>query len=373
MIRSFTVLLVSLCAALVLFLPDTCFGRNWDTSARFMLAAEPGSRAVAIIDVDELKVAGEIQTQWPLDEIAVSRFGNKAYAGHVTQKKISVIDLAVGAVSHVLDVPMAPRHMTVDTRSGVLMTDSENGGMALVDLSGESVRFYNASVPPAADAIFGATGTVAFYHGETAGEIGAVAMEDGRSLWRIKTPEGGAQVPLVRSLDGLFVVVVFAERGEIAALDSSSGRPLVLHQLGRGLARPYVSANGRYFLVPDPENSQLHLLSQSNFALVRSLKLDEGTPIAVAGIFDTMGLAVGPTKSFLFDLNARGEAVLQKTTMPGLATDALVTSDGKRAFFAVPDQKTITSINMLTRQTARISLSHSATILAMGSTDTVCH
>ncbi len=346
---------------------------GWDNPERFMIAASTESETLTIIDTESATTAGEISLSAPVKTVIVSELGNLAYVAHAKASRLSVVNLETGRLERTTDLPITPLHLVGSAETGVLITNSEQGGMVLVDPYGRDVIFENNSIPPSSEPILSASGTVAYYHSAAGGEVGAVSMETGEVLWRIATPKLTQDVPIVRSVDGLYITVTFSDKGEIAALDSASGKPLALHRFGPGIQQPFVTSNGYYFLVPDPASKLIHVLSQKDFSLQTSIKMEASTPIVVAGVLDSAGLAVSEDGLFALDLTDFKRSSDTKHSMPAMTSDALVTSNGMRAFFAVPKDKSIMTFDMLHNQQKRISLPQSVNIIAMGSTNSICH
>jgi len=346
---------------------------GWDDPANFLFAARSGGDVVTVIDVSRDEVVGRITTEYPIDDIAASGFGDYAFASHAEQKKITVINLPGERIEAVRTVSIKPRHLTFEQNSGLVMTDSVEGGMAMLDASGRREIFANPEIPPSRDVIFGPTGIVAYYYSGEAGVAGAVAMNDGRALWQSRVAKSAQSTPLVRSLDGLFIVVTIPETGEMHALMSADGNRVASLHLGKDLSRPYVTANGQYFLVTDPTNKQVHVLSQSNLNKVISVNTPQPASLVTSGLFDVMSVAFADSSLYAMDLLKLSAEIVHELPARALAGDAIVTSDTRHVYAAMPGANAIAHLNLRSGELHYIDGIEAANIVSMGVSNAVCH
>jgi hypothetical protein len=346
---------------------------GWDDPANYLFTTEPGSRVFTVIDVSEDRVVGQIDTDYPIDDIAASGFGDFAFAGHADDSKVTVINLRARKIERVVAVSIRPRHLTFEQNSGLVMTDSIDGGMAMLGPRGEREVFSNPELPPSRDIIFGPTGIVAYYHAGSAGVVGAVAMDSGRSLWQTQVPVSEQSIPLVRSLDGLFVVFVLPEAGEVHALLSASGKHIGTTHLGKSLSRPYVTANGQYFLIAEQANRQVHVLSQSNFNKLISINTGQAATLVTSGLFDVMAVAFADSTLYAMDLLKFAQQPVHQMTIRGRASDVIVTSDSRHAYAAIPSANAIVHLNLQSGELSYIEGIARPAIVTMGVSNAVCH
>ena len=198
-------------------------------------------------------------------------------------------------------------------------------------------------------------------------------MSSGRLLWQQRVAAATRSVPLVRSLDGLFVVYVLPEKGEVNALLAATGMPAARQQMGSGLSRPYVTANGQYFLVPERSTRQVHVLSQRNLSRVASFTHDSAAPLVTAGLFDLLAVAYGGDTLYAMDLRGFDPGATQTLALPGQATDAIVTSDARHAYAAIPEHNSIVHLNLRSGDLDYIEGIASPAIVTMGASNAVCH
>ncbi len=346
---------------------------GWDDPANYLFAARSGGDVVTVIDLSQDQVVGRITTEYPIDDIAVSGFGDYAFASHADQKKITVISLPGEKIEAVTPVSIKPRHLTFEQNSGVVMTDSLEGGMAMLDGTGRREIFANPEIPPSRDVIFGPTGIVAYFYSGTAGIVGAVAMNDGRALWQSQVPKSEQSTPLVRSLDGLFIVVTIAETGEMQALMSADGHRVGNLHLGKGLSRPYVTANGQYFLVTEQTNKQVHVLSQSNFNKLISINTNQPAHLVTSGLFDVMSVAFADSSLYAMDLLKLTPEIAHELPVRGPASDAIVTSDTRHVYAAIPSANAIAHLDLRSGELSYIDTAQAANIVSIGVSNAVCH
>jgi DNA-binding beta-propeller fold protein YncE len=368
---------IALCSgfALAVLLPSAALARAaaWDDPANVLFTAESGGEVVTVIDVTGDRIVGRIETGYPIDDIAASGFGDYAFASHAEEKKITVINLRSRKIEALVPVSIKPRHLTFEQNSGLVMTDSIEGGMAMLDPRGAGEVFSNPDIPPSRDIIFGPTGIVAYYHSGEAGIVGAVAMDSGRSLWQVQVPVSKQSIPLVRSLDGLFLVFVLPDKGEVHALMAANGKHIGSAHLGRGLSRPYVTANGQYFLVAEQTNQQVHVLSQSNFSKLVSMRTGQPTTLVASGLFDVMAVAFADSTLYAMDLMKFAAQPAHEMPIRGQATDVIVTSDSRHAYVAIPSADTIAHLNLRSGELSYIEGIQSPAIVTMGVSNAVCH
>jgi hypothetical protein len=345
----------------------------WDMPANFLFTSKVGGHSVTVVDVTQDKLAGEIITKHPIADIAVSGFGDFAFASHAEERKITVINLRKKKIERVVDVSIKPRHLTFEQNSGLVMTDSVDGGMAMLDARGKTEVFSNADIPPSKDIIFGPTGVVAYFHSGTAGIIGAVAINNGRELWKTAIPVSEQSIPLVRSLDGLFIIFVVPDKGEVHALMSANGKHLGSQYLGMGLSRPYVTPNGQYFLVAESANRQVHILSQSNFNKLASVTTSHPATLVTSGLFDIMAVAYGDSTLYAMDLLKFSSEPNHQIPIKGSASDVVVSSDSRHAYAAIPSANAIASLNLRSGELSYIEGIDHPEIVTMGASNAVCH
>ncbi|MEH6581635.1 MAG: hypothetical protein V7754_06830 [Halioglobus sp.] len=363
-----------LSAIIFLGFVNSVMSGEWDTPARYLFSASNGGQQLAVIDTKENILVGQVDLAQPINEIAVSAFGNHAYLGHAEHKSVSVVDLSAGKYSHSVALPMAPRHMTSDSYAGLLITDSVEGGMVRIGLGGKKIIFHNSDIPPANDVIMSPSGVVAYWASGSGAEIGAVSVEDGKELWRHKIADHPVKVnPLVRSLDGLFIVATLPEEGRLITVDAGNGELLLRKQLGKGLQRPYVTANGQYFLIPETSSRQLHIYSQVTLQVVDAINLPEKTPLVTAGFFDIIGLGYADKAAYAFDLMNPHAKKPTTIPLPAQAFDAIVTSDSQHAYAALPMANAIAHISLKNGKMQLIEGIASPHFVEMGASNAVCH
>jgi hypothetical protein len=359
---------------LILFLLTTATKAFcWDQPANFLFTSEIGGQTVTIIDVTKDHIDGNVVTAFPIDDIAVSGFGDYAFASHADAKKITVINLRTKQIERIISVSIKPRHLTFEQNSGLVMTDSIDGGMAMIDTQGKLEIFANPDIPPSKDIIFGPTGIVAYYHSGKAGLIGAVAMNSGRALWQTEVPSSMQSTPLVRSLDGLFIIYVLPEKGEVHALMSASGKPVASQYLGKGLSRPYVTSNGQYFLIAEQANQKMHVLSQRNFNKVTSISTAQPSLLVTSGLFDIMAVAYAENSLFAFDLLKFSSQATHTLPIKGQASDVIVSSDSKHAYASIPSANAIAHLNLQSGKLSYLEGIERPEIVTMGASNAVCH
>jgi DNA-binding beta-propeller fold protein YncE len=365
--------LEKLLSCLCLMLAFSTPAMAWNKPANFLFTAKTNGNTVSVIDVSDNSLTGKIITDYPIADIAVSGFGDVAFASHAEAKKVTVIDLRQQRIKRVLNVSIKPRHLTFEQNSGLVMTDSIDGGMAMLDTQGRKEVFANSELPPSKDIIFGPTGTVAYYYSGRSGIVGAVAMHSGKSLWQSQVPKSQYSTPLVRSLDGLFTVVTIPETGEAHALMSGTGKHIGSLKLGKNLSRPYVTANGQYFLFSEAASNQVHVVAQRNFSKITSFTTDQPTHLITSGLFDIMAVAYGQQRLDAIDLLKFSSKAKHSLAIKGAASDVIVTSDSKHAYAAIPSANSIAHLNLRSGELSYIEGIEQPDIVTMGVSSAICH
>ena len=198
-------------------------------------------------------------------------------------------------------------------------------------------------------------------------------MDSGRSLWQTRVPVSSQSIPLVRSLDGLFLVFVLPEQGEVHALMSSNGKHIGSQHLGKDLSRPYVTANGQYFLVAEAVNRQVHILSQSNLNRLLSIRTSQPSTLVTSGLFDVMAVSYAESTLYAMDLLNFASEPLHQMPIRGQASDVIVTSDSRHAYAAIPSANAIAHLNLRSGELSYIEGIEKPAIVTMGVSSAVCH
>ena len=109
---------------------------TWDDPANFLFTSGIGTEVVTVINVADNTIVGQIDTGYPIDDIAASGFGDYAFASHAQAKIITVINLRDRKIEAQVPVSIKPRHLTFEQNSGLVVTDSVEGGMVMLDTRG---------------------------------------------------------------------------------------------------------------------------------------------------------------------------------------------------------------------------------------------
>ena len=109
---------------------------------RLMFAADAVDPVIDVIDMVQNEVVFRIETEDRVDHMVATPFAPVLIYTNVEKRLVSMYDLRNKTVAKQVELPIAPRHMVLDTTgSKIGFTDDEDGGFVLFSAYGGPIPF----------------------------------------------------------------------------------------------------------------------------------------------------------------------------------------------------------------------------------------
>ena len=234
---------------------------------RFIFVGDRDENHIAVISLDDLVVVHRIQTKFPADHIIATPFAPILMYVNIEQRKAVFYDLKNQVESRTIELPIAPRHVVLDTTGAkVGVSNDVDGGFLLIHAYKQDIEFSIRDFPATADVLFDPNDVDIYYSNDATGSIGLLDMNTQRTYEIELVDEPGDRFsPPSRSLDARYVYVSNITTGEVYSLNAYSRQIFNSFHIGGVPARPYTTPQGAFLYMMDEESGRLVTVEQRNF------------------------------------------------------------------------------------------------------------
>ncbi|MEE9570480.1 MAG: hypothetical protein V3W02_02160, partial [Gammaproteobacteria bacterium] len=142
---------------------------------RLMFVADTVDNVIDVIDLVDEEVVFRIETKYPVDDLLATPYAPVLVYTNVEERLLSVYDLRTQKLVKEIRLPIAPRHMVLDTSgSKIGFSDSEDGGFVLFSAYAADIIFTLEDFPPTSDVLFDPNEVDIYYSNSQTGSVGLI-------------------------------------------------------------------------------------------------------------------------------------------------------------------------------------------------------
>lgn len=343
---------------------------------RLMFVADAYDPVIDVIDLQRNEVVFRIETAHTVDDIVATPFAPVLVYTNIEERLVSLYNLETKELAREVVLPIAPRHMVLDTTgSKIGFSDSEAGGFVLFSAYGGRVMFTLEDFPPTTDVLFDPNEVDIWYSNDRDGTIGLIDSNVERTFEIEVTDAPGQQLSSPsRSLDGRYVYVANETTGEVYSVNAFSKVIYRTFDIGARPARPYTTPEGVFLYMMDKATGRFVSIEQHLFTEFDDEIIGEGIDLVTVGRFDRMNLlASSENRNFyIYDNNRR--SVIESGELNFVPLDAQGSADGRRAYLASRDSAEVAVIDLEAQSVRYIAAANGAVgAFTIGLSNNVCH
>lgn len=341
-----------------------------------MFVADESENIIDVISISSLELVYRIKTSIRPNHMVATPFASVLVYTDIESKQLAFYDLKNKVESKVIDLPLVPRHVVLDTTgTRVGISDNQAGGFALVDALGENIELAIENFPATSDVLFDGNESDIFYSNTATGSIGILSTLT-KETYEIPVTDQADQALTApsRSLDGRYIYVGNTSSGEVYSLNSFSGAIFKTFAVGGTLARPYTTPEGAFLYMLDQENGRLISVEQHGFTEFANVSFGQGVDLVAVGRFDRLNLFMSTENKQWSIFDNVKKSVIEKGEFNGQPISALGSADGKFAYVAMTDKAEIAVVNLEKGSIEYIAATKNGSgAFTLGLSNNVCH
>ncbi len=343
---------------------------------RLMFVADTIDNVIDVIDLVDEEVVFRIETKHHVDGLIATPYAPVLVYTNIERRLVSVYDLRNQELAKEIELPVAPRHMVLDTSgSKIGFSDSEDGGFVLFSPYAAAIMFTLDDFPPTSDVLFDPNEVDIYYSNSQTGSIGLIDTNTQRTFeMQVTDLEGQELSSPSRSLDGRYVYVANSSTGEVYSLNAFSKVVYQTFEIGNAPARPYTTPEGVFLYMMDKETGRFVSIDQYRFEPFEDIVVGEGIDLVTVGRFDRMNLfASTENKNFYVYDNVR-KAVVESGQFRHTPLDTQGSVDGRTAYVAFSDSPEIAIVDLEDHAIKYLSAANNGIgAFGIGLSNNVCH
>lgn len=366
-------------AALFLVLILSCtvaMAQDISNPRSLIFVGDQSENLIDVISVNTSEVVYRIETSIHPDHILATPFAPILIYSDVAAKKMVFYDLQNKIESKIIDLPLVPRNMVMDTSgSKIGISDDVDGGFALVFPFDQRVEFSLKDFPPSPAVLFDPNEVELYYSNGTAGSIGILNINTEERYEIPVTDDGDQELTAPsRSLDGRYIYIGNVSTGEVYSLNAYSGAIFRTFDVGGTLARPYTTPEGVFLYMMDRENGRMVTIEQHGFTQYADVSMGQSIDLVTVGRFDHLNLfASSETSQWSIYDNIKKE-VTKQGEFSGRPIGAAGSADGKFAYVALEDSAEVAVVNLEKGSVDYIAATDNGSgAFTLGLSNNVCH
>jgi DNA-binding beta-propeller fold protein YncE len=341
-----------------------------------MFAADSVDNIIDVIDLQEEAVVFRIETKYQVDDVIATPYAPVLVFTNIERKLVSVYDLRTQEVAREIELPIAPRHMVLDTTgTKIAFSDSKDGGFVLFSPYAAAIVFTLEDFPATTDVLFSPNDIDIYYSNGQAGTIGLIDTNTQRTF-EIEVTNTANQIlsSPSRSLDGRYVYVANESSGEIYSLNVFSKTLYRTFAIGESPARPYTTPEGRFLYMMDEASGRFVSTEQNGFGEYEDIVIGEGINLVTVGRFDRMNLFASSNNKNFYIYDNLSKSVIESGQFRHTPLDTQGSLDGQTTYVAFSDSPEIAIIDLEDHQIRYISAGNNGIgAFGIGLSNNVCH
>lgn len=358
------------------FVSLSAFAQDISNPRALIFVADESENIIDVISINSLEVVYRIETSIRPDHMVVTPFSSVLVYTDIESKQLAFYDLRNKLEAKVIDLPLVPKHVVLDTTgTKVGISDDQAGGFALVDALGQNIELALESFPATSDVLFDGNESDIFYSNGATGSIGILNTLTSQTYEIPVTDQVDQELTApTRSLDGRYIYVGNITSGEVYSLNAFSGAIFKTFDVGGTLARPYTTPEGAFLYMIDQENGRLVSVEQQGFTQFADFSFDQSVDLVTVGRFDRLNLFMSTENNQWSIFDNIKKSVVEQGEFNGQPISALGSADGKFAYVAFKDSAELAVVNLEKGSLEYIAATNNGSgAFTLGLSNNVCH
>jgi DNA-binding beta-propeller fold protein YncE len=360
----------------LLFLFGNSLAADISDPKQFMFIADRSENIIDVMSLDNSQVVRRIETSIHPDHVIATPFAPILMYADIVERKLAFFDLREQKETNVIDLPVTPRHVVLDTTGAkVGISDDIDGGFVLVHAYKRDIEFAIEDFPATAEVLFDPNDVDIYYSNEATGSIGLLDINTQRTFEMSLVDEGGAVLSAPsRSLDARYIYVANVDAGEVYSLNAYSQVIFNTFEVGGAPARPYTTPQGAFLYMLDEASGRLLSVEQQNFSEYADTTLVGGVDLVTVGRFDRMNLFLSTRHKSWYIFDNVGKKVVAQGQFNGTPIGSLGAADGKLAYVAFADNAEIAIVDLEEHVVQYVAATDNGSgAFTIGLSNNVCH
>jgi DNA-binding beta-propeller fold protein YncE len=343
---------------------------------QFMFVGDRDDDIIDVISLADAKLVHRIETSIHADHIIATPFAPILMYANTEAKQAVFYNLEEKAEVAKIDLPIAPRHVVLDTTGAKIgISDSVDGGFVLLHAYKKAIEFALPDFPATSDVLFDPNDVDIYFSNQSTGSIGLLDANTQR-IYEMSLTEGEGDVlsSPSRSLDARYVYVSNITTGEVYSLNAYSRLIFNVFEIGGVPARPYTTPQGAFLYMLEKETGRFVSVEQRGFTEYAETTFDHGVDLVTVGRFDRMNLFLSSSNKQWSIFDNVEKKVVATGRFNGTPIDALGSADGKTAYVAFADTAEVAAVDLEDQTVTYIpATNNGGGAFTVGLSNNVCH
>jgi hypothetical protein len=343
---------------------------------QFMFVSDRDDDIIDVISLADAEVVHRIKTSVHADHIIATPFAPILMYTDIKARKAVFYDLKERKEAVIIDLPITPRHVVLDTTGAKIgISDSLDGGFVLLHAYKMDVEFTLPDFPATTDVLFDPNDVDIYFSNQSTGSIGLLDINTLRTYEMPLTEKPGDVLSAPsRSLDARYIYVANITTGEVYSLNAYSRVIFNSFEIGGVPARPYTTPQGAFLYMLDEGNGRFVSVEQRGFTEYADTTFDHGVDLVTVGRFDRMNLFLSSSNKHWSIFDNVKKKIVATGSFNGTPIDALGSADGKMAYVAFSDTADVAAVDLEEQSVTYIPATNNGSrAFTVGLSNNVCH
>ena len=343
---------------------------------KFMFVGDRTENIIDVVSLDDAEVVQRILTSIHPDHIVATPFAPVLVYADIDARKIVFYDLRNEQEKVVLDLPVTPRNVVLDTTGAKIgITDDVDGGFVLIHAYKMGIEFTISDFPASPDVLFDPNDVDIYYSNPATASLGLLDMNTQQTYEMSLSEDTPTQLSAPsRSLDARYIYVSNLSTAEVYSLNAYSRVIFNTFEIGGVPARPYTTPQGAFLYMIDEESGRFVSVEQRGFTEFATASLGHGADMVTVGRFDRMNLFMSSANRRWSIFDNVTQKIAASGEFRGTPIETLGSADGKIAYVAFADLAEVAAVDLESREITYIpATDNGSASFTVGLSNNVCH
>ena len=343
---------------------------------KFMFVGDRTDNIIDVVSIDDAEVVKRILTSIHPDHIVATPFAPVLVYADIDARKIVFYDLRNEQEKVVLDLPVTPRNVVLDTTGAKIgITDDVDGGFVLIHAYKMGIEFTISDFPASPDVLFDPNDVDIYYSNPATASLGLLDMNTQKTYEMSLSEDTPTQLSAPsRSLDARYIYVSNLSTAEVYSLNAYSRVIFNTFEIGGVPARPYTTPQGAFLYMIDEESGRFVSVEQRGFTEFATASLGHGADMVTVGRFDRMNLFMSSANRRWSIFDNVTQKIAASGEFRGTPIETLGSADGKIAYVAFADLAEVAAVDLESREIMYIpATDNGSASFTVGLSNNVCH
>lgn len=311
---------------------------------------------IVLVDMYDDTIAGKLTLPSRPDQIAVSNEISRILYSNREARTISVYDIGQQDVEATIELPFVPDRMVLSPDGlNLAVADEAAGKVGIVKLDDYTLFATLDGFERPANFAFSNDSDHVMVSDSAAAEVKVIGTYSGARLdpiaLTLDRPANTSVQPdalnaVTRTPNGLFGLVTDRVTNRMSIINFRNWQEAMTIRVGANPTRPYGTADGRYMMVANNDDSTVTILSTEYFDVEATLPGVPDVTSIVTGYFETLAYVVSGSenKALIIDLNEM--KVAGEIELGGKPGPAIVEAGGLKMYVPLTDTNELAVIDV---------------------------